>query len=192
MGDFGLATRHRDIKDSAVEETTHQSELQAVYQGLDDISEMLGSPATSVARVTDRSAAVEEAMTGGVGTTFYRAPEQEGRLGDGSPYTFKADLFSFGIILFEIFHPPFETYMERAETLTTLRCDHEPQAKTTTPPSGWLKASDADFAVRANNRFPSSFTSSVSTNAQRYGCSGNTEFLVFKHSISSSFCCATG
>ena len=54
-------------------------------------------------------------MTGGVGTTFYRAPEQEsaqsnrlGRRGDGL-YNVQADIFSFGIILFEMFYPPFET-----------------------------------------------------------------------------------
>jgi serine/threonine protein kinase len=54
-------------------------------------------------------------MTGGVGTTFYRAPEQEGtaakttgKKGDKS-YNLQADIFSLGIIIFELFHRPFTT-----------------------------------------------------------------------------------
>ena len=52
-------------------------------------------------------------MTGGVGTTFYRAPEQEGYSGSGkkgdNSYNLQADIYSLGIIIFEMFHPPFET-----------------------------------------------------------------------------------
>jgi len=58
----------------------------------------------------------QESLTGGVGTTFYRAPEQEGRLPKAlvgkkhdCSYDSKADIFSFGIVLFEMFRRPFGT-----------------------------------------------------------------------------------
>ena len=88
-------------------------------------------------------------LTGGVGTALYRAPEQEGRIvtqyvetstvNDSSPssqrntkvqqynsstrmmYDAKADMYSLGIILFEMCHQPFSTGMERVETLRLLR-----------------------------------------------------------------------
>lgn len=61
-----------------------------------------------------------------MGTTFYRAPEQEGIFsplkgskGDSS-YGLKADIYSLGIVIFEMYHPKFSTYMERSETLKKL------------------------------------------------------------------------
>lgn len=87
-----------------------------------------------------------ENLTGGVGTALYRAPEQEGAqvpektqtpsVGpDNSSaslpvnassssrmmYDAKADMYSLGIILFEMCHQPFSTGMERVETLQLLR-----------------------------------------------------------------------
>lgn len=54
-----------------------------------------------------------ESITGGVGTIGYRAPEQEGgntKASKGNTsYNVQADMYSLGIILFEMFHPPFET-----------------------------------------------------------------------------------
>lgn len=55
---------------------------------------------------------MSEGLTGGVGTTFYRAPEQEGRNTRNkreNTYGVEADIFSLGIILFEMFHRPFDT-----------------------------------------------------------------------------------
>ena len=82
--------------------------------------------------------------TGGVGTAMYSAPEQqEGtitknmRQGSGqgkgrscisnfelvtaARYNERADLFSMGVILFEMCHAPFQTGMERVLTLRALR-----------------------------------------------------------------------
>ena len=110
-----------------------------------------------------------ESMTGGVGTTFYRAPEQETqeiiqRTGRNSSYTVKADIFSFGIILFEMFHPPFKTYMERAGTLSILRGDHSTQ-------KGGRKLltnnGAKDLPDQAVSRLPDKFVKSVPQNAQR-------------------------
>ncbi|XP_053327454.1 eukaryotic translation initiation factor 2-alpha kinase 1 [Spea bombifrons] len=59
----------------------------------------------------------------GVGTWLYAAPEQL----QGSHYDFKSDMYSVGIIFFEIFHP-FGTEMERVEVLTALRDGIFPQS----------------------------------------------------------------
>lgn len=60
-------------------------------------------------------------ITTGVGTAFYRAPEQEK---EGQRYNQKADMFSLGILFFEMWSPPFTTLMERAQALTGLRERH--------------------------------------------------------------------
>ncbi|XP_062999129.1 eukaryotic translation initiation factor 2-alpha kinase 1 isoform X2 [Elgaria multicarinata webbii] len=59
--------------------------------------------------------------TYGVGTCLYASPEQL----QGSHYDFKSDMYSLGVILFELFQP-FGTEMERTEVLTGLRNSHIP------------------------------------------------------------------
>lgn len=44
-------------------------------------------------------------ITKGVGTTLYRAPEVE----YGRTYDHKADMYSLGIIIFEIYYSKFKT-----------------------------------------------------------------------------------
>ena len=109
LGDFGLATRHRVNAAGELEIEDEGSEAGAVYGAIEDISGLLGG---SRHTETQDSLSAGESLTGGVGTTFYRAPEQERALikhkGE-SAYGVQADIFSFGIILFEMFHPPFET-----------------------------------------------------------------------------------
>lgn len=59
-------------------------------------------------------------QTGLVGTPNYGAPE----LSNGaskSVYGVKVDIYSFGIVFFEMCHPPFDTQMERSKVLTNLR-----------------------------------------------------------------------
>ncbi|CAI5711587.1 unnamed protein product [Hyaloperonospora brassicae] len=65
---------------------------------------------------------MDGSITAGVGTAFYRAPEQER---EGQRYNQKADLFSLGIMFFEMWSPPFTTLMERAQALVGLREKHE-------------------------------------------------------------------
>ncbi|KAJ3191129.1 Eukaryotic translation initiation factor 2-alpha kinase [Irineochytrium annulatum] len=57
--------------------------------------------------------------TTGVGTVTYASPEQLNP-NPSVPYTSSSDLYSLGIVLFELLHP-FSTGMERAERLTALR-----------------------------------------------------------------------
>jgi serine/threonine protein kinase len=127
---------------------------------------LLGDPALSVSKASADTSVGGESMTGGVGTTFYRAPEQEGV----TRYTIQADIFSLGVILFEMFHPPFTTYMERAETLTTLRGDKLNAQCATLKDDDRTKVdfSESEFNCMAADRFPKSFLSSVPKNAQRY------------------------
>jgi len=119
LGDFGLATRHRK-KNVLDDEMSETGDTGPQRNTIDDISRLLGGSAHHSAASTSHpsishQSSVQESMTGGVGTTFYRAPEQEGfalKTTGGkhdSSYDSKADIFSFGVVLFEMFHPPFST-----------------------------------------------------------------------------------
>lgn len=176
LGDFGLATRNRDKAELETDNDGNESEATSVYSAIDDISHLLGGSVNSNSKLSVVSSS-GESLTGGVGTTFYRAPEQEGLVAnafgnksDSFSYTVQADMFSLGVILFEIFHPPFDTYMERAETLLTLRGDrsmhpHEKPLKTKEQLPQEVEKDT--FQRRALARFPAYFIDSVPENAQR-------------------------
>lgn len=66
------------------------------------------------------SAETRSSQTGGVGTALYAAPELSHSAWK-SIYGCKVDIYSFGIIFFEMCHPPFDTHMERCEVLGKLR-----------------------------------------------------------------------
>ncbi|XP_065075686.1 eIF-2-alpha kinase GCN2 [Ochlerotatus camptorhynchus] len=61
-------------------------------------------------------------LTGKVGTALYVAPELTGNASK-STYNQKVDLYSLGIILFEMSTPPLATGMERVKTMMDLRSD---------------------------------------------------------------------
>lgn len=63
---------------------------------------------------------ISSSHTGKVGTALYVAPELMGRAAK-SIYNQKVDLYSLGMIFFEMCHRPFSTGMERVETLAALR-----------------------------------------------------------------------
>ena len=68
----------------------------------------------------DSLQSTDDAATGKVGTALYVAPEIcESRIRvKVSP---KVDMYSLGIILFEMFHKPLDTKMERVKVLGMLR-----------------------------------------------------------------------
>ena len=108
-----MATRRPDKPDIAIDEKD-ESMAQSIYDDIADISRLMGSPNQTTSIISQSSLGLES-ITGGVGTIGYRAPEQEaGNAKDSkvnASYNVQADMYSLGIILFEMFHPPFETYM---------------------------------------------------------------------------------
>ncbi|XP_039950475.1 eIF-2-alpha kinase GCN2 [Bactrocera tryoni] len=94
IGDFGLATTSFLALQSQHEQTNQQS--------------------MQVASIEDGTG------TGKVGTTLYVAPELTGNASK-STYGQKVDMYTLGIILFEMSQPPFETGMERVQTIVALR-----------------------------------------------------------------------
>ncbi|XP_041969530.1 eIF-2-alpha kinase GCN2 [Aricia agestis] len=63
---------------------------------------------------------VDGLLTGKVGTTLYVAPELQ-QSTTKVMYNQKVDIYSLGIILFEMFHQPFDTGTERCTVLMNLR-----------------------------------------------------------------------
>lgn len=123
LGDFGLATTRKNNNNS-LDEIQDDASANAI-ESIDDISHLLGGSSHGLSNM---SLLGETSITGGVGTRFYCAPEQEGRrrvhrtnTKGRTDYDTKADVFSLGVVLFEIFHTPFSTMMHRAETLEKLR-----------------------------------------------------------------------
>lgn len=155
------------------------AEVAAIYDAIEDISGLLGSAPNSITRHSMSS--MGECMTGGVGTTFYRAPEQEksgSRTKGEGDYNMQADMYSLGVIVFEMLHPPFATYMERSETLQRLRGEvhHSTSGGGQDPAydSGEKEQSrhhnsqaDDNFRALRHERFPSSFIEKTPENAQR-------------------------
>lgn len=117
IGDFGLATsgtRHH------VTVTSNMADLQ-----IDADQELSAHSAAS-----NPNASELESLTAGIGTALYRAPEleaiQQDKLdpvrGYTTSYNEKADMYSLGIILFEMCHAPFLTTLtERYMVLKALR-----------------------------------------------------------------------
>eukprot|EP00536_Pseudo-nitzschia_multiseries_P005127 jgi/Psemu1/323755/estExt_fgenesh1_pg.C_930022 len=150
LGDFGLATRRHDTSKGKVENTEEESdEMNVIYDAIEGVSALLGENSILSHSVVSHASGGGESMTGGVGTTFYRAPEQAGIISqmkgsksDSSSYGVKADIYSLGIVIFEMYHPKFSTYMERSETLNRL------------------------ISGEPGERFPPAFTESAPQNAE--------------------------
>lgn len=167
LGDFGLATQHGAKLKERPAGGEEAAEIDAMYSAIEDISGLLGGSLQNSGVTLPSAASAREGLTGGVGTTFYRAPEQEGghSTQKGERYNVQADIFSLGIVMFEMFHQPFETYMERAEILNRLRGDG-PLSKATEiqfNPQG----SHSEWEKLAEQRFPSSFLESTPKSAQK-------------------------
>ena len=80
---------------------------------------VLDEPAAPDLNAWHASAAVTHQHTDQVGTKLYMSPEQT----SGLPYCEKVDIYSCGIIFYELLHP-FATEMERGRALMALRQHH--------------------------------------------------------------------
>nr|CCA21581.1 eukaryotic translation initiation factor 2alpha kinase putative [Albugo laibachii Nc14]CCA24257.1 eukaryotic translation initiation factor 2alpha kinase putative [Albugo laibachii Nc14] len=111
LGDFGLTRYASNVN------------LQSAGCANDDVSSNLevstserrSSSAWQEFSVTNNNESLE--ITAGVGTYMYASPEQVA----GKRYNAKTDMYSLGMILFELCHPPFVTTMERVTTLRKAR-----------------------------------------------------------------------
>lgn len=104
IGDFGLATSNTQ----SINDLKSQSQL---------VTETIAmSRSTSYDRAHDDSLS----LTTGVGTVFYVSPEVSNGAANGFRYNSKADMYSLGIIFFEMCYP-LATGMERAMTLRKLQ-----------------------------------------------------------------------
>jgi len=90
LGDFGLSTQLADIASAEAS----ASELEATSRGH------------------------RQNQSTGVGTAFYMAPEVRSSKSLGAqPYDDKVDMFSMGVVFYEMWRQPFFTAMERAQVL---------------------------------------------------------------------------
>ncbi|XP_074628735.1 eIF-2-alpha kinase GCN2-like [Acropora palmata] len=102
IGDFGLATTHS---------------IMRVGMGTDTPENNDNSQSSK------SSASAKESVTGKVGTFLYVAPELGKRGNLRAKYSPKVDLYSLGIIFFEMCFRPLTTSMERVEVLGNLRTE---------------------------------------------------------------------
>ncbi len=116
LGDFGLATAAAgptpgDFTGKAEGGVTHES-------GADEKIGPFHVHTKSLSLSLPLGGGSSSQMSGGVGTLFYRAPEQERSRGK---YSYPADMFSLGVVLFEMHMEPFRTKMERSKVMSALR-----------------------------------------------------------------------
>ncbi|KAL4435382.1 hypothetical protein ABPG74_022865 [Tetrahymena malaccensis] len=114
--DFGLATtlkKERQIERKAVLNLKRASSVQS---NLYNLSSFPGDSDFKDKKSENSNNFFPSEVTRGVGTGVYRAPEQE----NTSSYCTKADMYSLGIIIFEMWYP-LPTFMEKYQTLKEIR-----------------------------------------------------------------------
>ena len=132
IGDFGLSR--------------HVGGVAGAAAGAEEGNPPPLPPLSPTARRSGRGGRyVDYDNTAGVGTPVYGSPEQL----SGGDYDEKTDVFSLGVMLFELFHPAFGTGMER---MLTMRRLHEGRL-----PEEWSQgnAELVDVVQRMLNRLPS-------------------------------------
>ena len=127
LGDFGLSREVSEelIVESAKGTTDDRNQLFDASQSSVDMKsataffldgKRVSSPrSTSVGR--SPLSCMESTLTSQIGTYLYASPEQIA----GGAYNSATDMFSIGMILFELCHPPFKTGMERVLVLSNAR-----------------------------------------------------------------------
>ncbi|CAO3634097.1 unnamed protein product [Cunninghamella blakesleeana] len=135
IGDFGLATTNHAVVDAVsafLRSSTNTTSLLTGGGTMDhNNSQSMNTTADNSAigsytgySVTSANFGLDESMTTGVGTTFYVSPEvlPDPTTGatSGMRYNQKVDMFSLGIIFFEMCYPV-STGMQRAIVLNDIR-----------------------------------------------------------------------
>lgn len=121
LGDFGLAKICRELDVEPMPTSPNDSHVsQSKRPPLMAIEREQNS--TTSLMITTESTTSSSTHTSGIGTPTYASPEQ---LQD-TEYDEKTDIFSLGLIFFEMLHP-FSTRSERAIVLTNLRQGEIPQ-----------------------------------------------------------------
>ncbi|KAL4483908.1 hypothetical protein ABPG72_013914 [Tetrahymena utriculariae] len=114
--DFGLATtlkKERYIERKAVLNLKRASSVQS---NLYNLSSLTGDSDFKDKKSENSNNFFPQEVTRGVGTGVYRAPEQE----NTSSYCTKADMYSLGIIIFEMWYP-LPTFMEKYQIFKEIR-----------------------------------------------------------------------
>ena len=108
IGDFGLATLHNSIDSN-----------QVISPNLAQHRQFKQTPTHTATTATSLSSDVadnpELTHTGNIGTSIYASPEQKSR----KNYDHKTDMFSLGLILFELFYP-LSTEMEKVKCVSNI------------------------------------------------------------------------
>lgn len=116
IGDFGLATT------SLMALQTHDNAPEAGAIETTGAMARTRSSSSKVVTSTETDAiGGGSSLTGKVGTALYVAPELVDKCASRSTYNQKVDLYSLGIIFFEMCHAVFATAMERHQVITALR-----------------------------------------------------------------------
>ncbi|XP_022170745.1 eukaryotic translation initiation factor 2-alpha kinase 3-like [Myzus persicae] len=102
---------HRDLKPSNI---LFSSDDQIKIGDFGSVTKMISSDKVTV--YDDLQNGLKEQHTDQVGTQLYMSPEQIRK----EPYNFKVDIYSLGVIFFEMLIP-FATEMERCQTLQQIR-----------------------------------------------------------------------
>lgn len=115
LGDFGLITGEIVLQEASNSIKRRSSQADDIFFGRSTSPSSYSSSPTSLIIASLLASSSTEEKTTAIGTAMYRSPELEkGR------YDEKIDLYSLGIILFELWHP-FGTGMERFVVLNDLR-----------------------------------------------------------------------
>lgn len=139
IGDFGLATCAAHLQSQHSQRSLHAG---SIFQSQDAVVSLPSQSVVTQSMTSEDGSANSglgsavpnadlQSLTAGIGTALYRAPELESvnaskemdpLRGYTTSYDEKADLYSLGIILFEMCHPAFlSTLTERFMVITSLR-----------------------------------------------------------------------
>jgi len=102
IGDFGIAYRQNSSQmNSNIKDSDH---VKTVILNYDSDDKKEGSSSEEL------------------GTALYRSPEQEKK---GVIHTCKSDIYSLGIVMYELWNPPFSTKMERVVNLSKIKKENK-------------------------------------------------------------------